>query len=130
MRLVLDASAAVNALIPSERRDQTRQKLVEADLCAPTLVDTEVLSAVARLERSRAISSAEADRAVAAWQRLAVTRLSVEQLLSEIWSLRDTIRISDSHYVALAQALQAPLLTADHRLARSPVPGLSVLILG
>lgn len=130
MRLVLDASAAVNALIPSELRDHTRQRMKEADLCAPHLIDTEVLSALARLVRSGAINSTEADRAVAAWHRLAMTRISVEQLLREIWSLRERIRISDAHYVALAQALEAPLLTADRCLARAALPSPSIFTIG
>lgn len=127
MRLVLDASAAVNALIPSELRDRTRSQLAEADLCAPTLIDTEVLSALARLERASAISPSEADHAIAAWLRLPLTRFPVEGLLGEIWGLRHRVRIRDAHYVALSRVLGAPLLTADARLARADVPGLSVL---
>lgn len=130
MRLVLDASAAVNALVPSELRAATRRQLEGADVCAPTLIDTDVLSALALLERGGAISSIEADHAVAAWQRFPVTRFPGDAMLGEIWSLRHSVRISDAHYVALARALAAPLLTADRRLTRAPVRDLSVLVVG
>lgn len=130
MRLVLDASAAVNAVIPSELRDRTRRKFEGADLCAPTLIDTEVLSALARLERGGALSSAEADRAAAAWRRLPFTRFPIDPLLDEVWALRHGLRISDAHYVALARALKAPVMTADGRLARASVAGVSVLTIG
>lgn len=127
MRLVLDASAAVNALIPSELRDRTRERFVGADLCAPTLIDTEVLSTLARLQRAGSLSTSEADRALLAWQRLPLTRLPINELLGEVWALRHAVRINDAHYVVAARVLAAPLLTADLRLARTSVPALSVL---
>ncbi|MDO5738734.1 MAG: type II toxin-antitoxin system VapC family toxin [Ornithinimicrobium sp.] len=127
MRLVLDASAAVNALVPGHLHDATMRRLEDGELLAPDLIDIEVISALARLERGDAITTAEADRAVTAWQRLPCTRVSVEALLPEIWALRRSIRISDAHYVVLAGVLSAPLLTADQRVARAGLPGLSVL---
>ncbi|WP_109471145.1 type II toxin-antitoxin system VapC family toxin [Ornithinimicrobium cavernae] len=130
MRLVLDASAGVNALVPGQLRDATLQRFAAADLFAPTLIDTEVLSALARLERAEAITTTEADRAVHAWSRLPFTRVPTDELAAEIWALRKGLRISDAHYVTLARLLGAPLLTADGRLARAPVRGLSVLTVG
>lgn len=130
MRLVLDASAAVNALVPGEHRDATRQHFVDADLWAPALIDTEVLSALARLERGSQITAAEADGAFAGWQRLPCQRVSTEPLLADIWKLRQAIRISDAHYVAVARALDATLLTADGRLARAALTNISILTVG
>ena len=40
-----------------------------------------------------------------------------DALVARIWSLRGHITVYDAHYVALAEALEAPLLTGDHRLA-------------
>lgn len=130
MRLVLDASAAVNAVIPSTQRDEVRRRLLDADLCAPALIDTEVLSALARLERGAAITTREADRAVGAWARLPCTRFPVEEMLEQVWRARHALRVSDAHYVTLALALGAPLLTSDKRLARVPVAGLSIVTVG
>lgn len=127
MRLVLDASAAVTALVPGQLRDATLRHLDDAELFAPDLIDTEVVSALARLERGGVITTAEADRAAAAWRLLPCTRVPVETLLEQVWALRRAIRISDAGYVALAAALPAPLLTADRRLARAAPAGVSVL---
>ncbi|QJW34897.1 type II toxin-antitoxin system VapC family toxin [Cellulosimicrobium protaetiae] len=133
MRVVLDASAAVDALLPTARHDAVLDqldRLVAAELVTPSLVDTEVLSALARLERAGTITAAVADAAVARWSRLPCERVDTTALLPDVWSLRGGLRVSDAHYVALALRLDATLLTTDARLARSPVAGLSVLLAG
>lgn len=127
MRIVLDASAAVNAVIPSTLRAATRRHLSGADVLAPPLIDTEVLSALARLERARAISEPEAEQAVQAWGRFPVTRVPTHDLLGAIWSERHGLRVSDAHYVVLCRALDATLLTADARLVRAPLGDLAIL---
>lgn len=127
MRLVLDASAAVNALIPGELRELTLHRLEGAELLAPDLIDTEVLSALARLSRADVITSDEADRALASWQRLPCTRVSVEPVLADIWALRQAMRVTDAHYMVLCRVFRATLLTADQRLVRAAPPGVSIL---
>lgn len=128
MNLVLDASAAVHALVPSHLRQPVHDRLRGAEIYAPTLIDTEVLSALARLERGDQLSTAEADSAVAAWRDFPCTRLTSLPLLHQIWSRRRSLRIADAHYVALAAALDVPLLTADARLARAPIDGVAILL--
>ncbi|MGD8201318.1 type II toxin-antitoxin system VapC family toxin [Ornithinimicrobium sp. W1679] len=127
MRLVIDASAAVNALVPGQLHDATLRHLEDHDLYAPELIDTEVLSALARLERAGDIDGNEGDQAVPAWQRLPCTRVSTSPLIPEIWAARQSLRISDAHYVALSTALNATLLTADRRLARAVTQDVSIL---
>lgn len=127
MRLVLDASAAVNAVLPGHLREATLRRLEGSELFAPDLIDTEVLSALARLERVELVSAEEAGRALDSWRSLPCTRVGIEPLVPEIWSMRRSLRISDAHYVALCRVLDAPLLTADGRLARGVPPGVSVL---
>jgi len=41
-------------------------------------------------------------------------------LLARAWGLRDSVGACDAQYVALAELLEAPLVTADRRLARAP----------
>ncbi|WP_165700149.1 type II toxin-antitoxin system VapC family toxin [Ornithinimicrobium ciconiae] len=127
MRLVLDASAAVNAVLPGPLRELALGRLEGAELLAPDLIDTEVLSALARLSRADVITADEADRALASWQRLPCTRVSVEPLLDDIWDLRQSLRVTDAHYVVLCRVFQATLLTADQRLVRAAPPGVSIL---
>ncbi len=71
---------------------------------------------------------AEADGAVEAWGTFPCTRVTAVPLLGDVWGLRHAVRIADAHYVALAGALGAPLLTADARLARAPITGVTVLL--
>ena len=49
-------------------------------------------------------------------------------LLSRIWELRDNVSAYDATYVAVAEALEAPLVTADGRLARAPGPRCTVTV--
>ncbi|WP_101846884.1 PIN domain-containing protein [Zhihengliuella sp. ISTPL4] len=48
-----------------------------------------------------------------------IIRHPLRRLIPRIWSLRDDVSASDAGYVALAEALDVPLLTADHRLAKT-----------
>lgn len=119
--LVLDASAAVNVLLPSKHRSTLVNRLVNRDVWAPQIVDLEVLSAVARLQRSGEVTRAEADGAMDAWARMPLDRIDNELVSRQVWRLRDVLRISDAFYVAAAQLLEAELLTCDARLGRAPL---------
>ena len=62
------------------------------------------------------------------WSRLGLTRLAVDGLTSRIWSLRHNLSAYDASYVALAEALDCPLLTADARLAAAPRPSCPITV--
>lgn len=113
--IVVDASAAVAALLND---GPSRQTLAAEQLHASHLVDTQVASALPRLESGR-LTSAQAWAALDTWRRLAVTRYLVHGLLDCIWQLRHNLTAYDAGYVALAESLDAGLLTADARLASS-----------
>lgn len=129
MRVVLDASVAVNLLVPGTLRAATRARLIGTEPAAPALIDTEVLSALARLKRAGSLSQDEANGAAAAWSEFSCDRVHHLGLLASVWSDRHRLRIADAHYVALARALDAPLMTADLRLASAAGPGVSVLVI-
>lgn len=117
--LVLDASAAANSLLPSPHRSTILNRLVDRDVWAPQIVDLEVVSAVARLLRSGTVTRAEADRAIDVWARMPLNRIDNELVSRRAWGLRDVVRISDAFYVAVAQMLDAELLTCDASLGRA-----------
>ncbi|NEM05423.1 type II toxin-antitoxin system VapC family toxin [Geodermatophilus normandii] len=54
------------------------------------------------------------------WRRLGVTRHPASGLLDRVWQLRDDLTAYDATYVALAEALDCTVVTADGRLARAP----------
>lgn len=50
---------------------------------------------------------------------LRLTRYSHTPLVARIWELRNNLTAYDAAYVALAEALDAPLVTTDAKLARA-----------
>ena len=120
-RFVIDASAAVELLLGGFRARAVRQIVGGgATLAAPDLLNAEVLSAFRRFEAAGAV---EVNRAAQAIERLAdapIERLTTTDLAREVWGLRHNLSPYDATYVALAAALECPLLTADEGIARAP----------
>ena len=117
--VVIDASALV-ALLLEGPSGPIQDRLREQTLAAPYLVDLEVASALRRRVRRGVLSPAEAGVRVATLAALPVERHAHTRLLPRIWDMRDNISTYDAAYVALAETLGLPLLTADRRLARAP----------
>jgi len=131
--MVLDASAVVEWLLGSERGDAVAEQLIDdpdGAFFAPDLLDIEILQAFRRLARSGAVSSARATGAVELLQALPVERRSAGILVSRIWALRGNLSAYDAAYVALAEALDCPLLTCDARIADAPGHGARVRVVG
>jgi predicted nucleic acid-binding protein len=79
-----------------------------------------------RPAQCRAGAAAQQLPAAAAWaaldtlRRLALTRYPGFPLTERVWELRENLSAYDATYVALAEALDCSLLTADGRLSRAP----------
>ena len=52
--------------------------------------------------------------------QLPLDRAPHRPLLPRCWELRENVSVHDAAYVALAQVLDAPLMTGDAPLARAP----------
>jgi predicted nucleic acid-binding protein len=115
--IVVDASAAVAGVLND---GVARRTLAVERLHAPHLVDSEVASALRRRVGARQLEAAAGWSALDAWRRLGLTRYPVFGLLDRVWELRDNLSAYDASYVALAEQLDCPLLTADSRLSRAP----------
>lgn len=76
------------------------------------------------------ISADHGARALAVWLAFAVTRHDHRTLAPRIWALRDSLTAYDAAYVALAEALGAPLVTTDGKLARAPGHAARVEVVG
>ncbi|MHB1930599.1 MAG: type II toxin-antitoxin system VapC family toxin [Acidimicrobiales bacterium] len=121
--LVVDASCLFEVVVGAARAEQIRRRLAEdQDPAAPHIVDVEVFSVIRREHWLGRIDQTAADQAVEDLQAWPGERFGHRPLLPRAWELRATVRGWDAMYVALAEALDCPLLTTDARLAAAPGP--------
>ena len=118
--IVIDSAAVVDALTTIAGSEDLRAEIANEDLHAPTLLDFEVVSALRGLTLGGHLSSARARDALTDFDALSIQRWpSAAPLRLRAYTLRDNLSAYDAAYVALAEALQCPVLTRDARLARS-----------
>nr|WP_255422069.1 type II toxin-antitoxin system VapC family toxin [Tessaracoccus sp. MC1627] len=113
---------AVALLDDGQDGDTVRDRLRGEQLAAPALIDLEVASVWRGLARGGHLDPRRVRLALDDLQELPLQRVEHTSRLWRCWELRDNLTIYDAAYVALAEALQAPLLTGDRRLARSTGP--------
>ena len=113
--IVLDASAMVEALIGSEVADELLDA-VTGDVHAPHLLDVEVLSVLRGLLLGGKLVPAVAEEVRRDHFAFAINRYEVSPLADRIWLLRHQYSSYDATYLALAEALDAPLYTCDAKL--------------
>ncbi len=120
--IVVDASAVADLLLDLEPRGSwVSRMLASADsIHAPHHLDAEVLAALRRLVVRGEIDPWRADRGIEDLCGLPVVRYPLGHLAERVWSLRRNLTPYDAAYVALAEALDAPLVTTDRTLACSP----------
>lgn len=116
--IVVDASAALEALAARDPSPELIHRL-DDDLRAPHLIDIEFASGLRRLVAVRELSAERAADALLDLHALRVVRYPHLTLVDRIWELRSRLTAYDAAYVALAEILQAPLVTCDARLARA-----------
>jgi predicted nucleic acid-binding protein len=128
--IVVDASVVAVALgDDGHDGDSARARLRGERLTAPELVDLEVASVWRRQVREGAMDARRAALALADLTALPMRRVPHRALLARCWELRDNLTTYDASYVALAEALEATLLTGDGRLARASGPRCHVEVL-
>lgn len=84
---------------------------------APHLIDLEVAQVIRRYVASGNIDSDRGRSALADLADFPLQRYRHDVLLPRIWELRDNLTAYDAAYVALAEALDAVLVTCDRRIA-------------
>jgi predicted nucleic acid-binding protein len=116
--IVLDASAAVDWLLQTPAGKHIDRRIFSRDesLHAPHLLDLEVAQVLRRLVRQKNISENRAEEAIGDLLDLRVTRYPHVLLLPRVWQLRHNVSAYDAAYIALAEKLDAALITRDRRL--------------
>jgi predicted nucleic acid-binding protein len=114
--IVVDASAMVEALVGRDVDDELLDAL-GAELHAPHLLDIEVLSVLRGLGLSGKLKSQAAEQARIDYFAFTIVRYELHGLADRIWELRHNYTPYDACYLALAEAIEAPLYTCDHKLA-------------
>lgn len=119
--IVLDAAAIVELLRATSAGGQVKDRLEDEDGDAhvPYLAATEAASALHSLVARRELAADRAELLIGVLADLPGKRYPAEPLLARMWELRQNLSMYDAHYVALAEALRAPLLTCDGRMARA-----------
>src|ERR1700732_2151566 len=120
---VVEGSALLEALLRTPAAGAVEKRLFEPSqtLHAPHLLDIEVAQVVRRYAANGEIDAERGRMALADLADLPLQRYPHDFLLPRVWDLRNNFTAYDAVYVALAEALDAPLLTRDQRLA--PAPG-------
>lgn len=120
--IVLDASALLEFLLQTRVGARVEARLFrEADeFHAPHLVDVEVTQGLRRLVRGGEVSAARAADAIADLADLDLHRHPHLDFLTRAWKLRENVTAYDAMYIALAEALDAPIVTCDAALGRAP----------
>ena len=119
--IVVDASVLATALgDDNDDGRRARARLSGERLSAPELIDLEVVSVFRRLCAADQLDQARADQALADLDALRLDRVLHRPLLRRCWELRHNVTVYDAAYIALAEIVDAPLVTADRRLASAP----------
>lgn len=128
--LVVDASVLAVALADDGADgDGARARLRGEDLVAPELLDLEVLSVMRGQVIAGTLDVRRADLALNDLSAMPLKRAPHLPLLRRCWELRKNLTTYDASYVALAETLDALLLTGDRRLARATGPRCQIEVL-
>lgn len=120
MALVIDASALAEYLIGTSLGVIVADRLArDPERHVPHLAVVEVASVLRGWVRGGHLPAARAEAALTDLADFPATRWPAEVLLGRVWELRENLTAYDAVYVALAEALDATLLTTDARLVRA-----------
>jgi len=121
--IVLDASVLIEVLLQTDDGIAAADRILTPNetLHAPHLIDIEVAQVLRRFVLRGDVKAERAQQALEVMAEFPLTRYDHEPLLGRIWELRENLTAYDAAYVALAEGLDATLVTRDRKLAAVPV---------
>jgi predicted nucleic acid-binding protein len=123
MTLVVDASAvALTVQTSTEREAWVRELFREREILAPHILPAEVANFLRGAERRGELPAGIAALAYADVVAIEIELLPYGPFAERIWELRHNLTTYDAWYVAIAEALDAPLATLDRQLVRATGP--------
>ena len=129
--VVADASALIEYVLRTPTGDVLSAHLEDARLAVaiPHSCDVEVVAACRKAVMAGKLAPARAAEALADYLDLPLERYGDPGFVPRLWELRDNFSPYDAVYVALAEALESPLLTADRRLGRATAEHTTVSVI-
>jgi len=120
--IVVDASAMTELLLATPLGAKVNARLFRHadDFHAPHLLDVEVIQALRRLVRAGHVRRRRAEEAIEDLIDFDIRRHPTIDFIRRAWELRDNLTAYDAIYVALAEAIDAPLVTCDFPLSAAP----------
>jgi len=120
--IVVDASAVLEVLLQTPAAAAIHARLFQPPqrLSAPHLIDLEVAQILRKASLSGIVTGAACQMAFDNWRLFPVTRYPHDLFLPRIWALQQYLSAYDASYIAVAEMLNAPLVTHDGRLANAP----------
>ena len=117
--IVLDASAVIEWLFQSPAGIKIDRRVFSnaETLHVPHLLDIEVAQVLRRYVRDKTITTQRGEEALEDLEGMPLRRYPHDFLIPRVWELRATLTAYDAVYVALAEVLDAPLLTCDGKIA-------------
>ncbi|MBO3748901.1 type II toxin-antitoxin system VapC family toxin [Streptosporangiaceae bacterium NEAU-GS5] len=117
--IVIDSSALIEALAGADPDDKLLRRVATEHVQVPHLIDYEFRNALRGLLLGGKVTPARAEGARLVKRGLNLTRHPDEVTEARAWDLRGNFNGYDATYVALAEALDCPLITTDDKIARA-----------
>lgn len=119
----------VDALVDHPANPALLSLMAGSELHAPSLIDYEVASALRGHALGGRLASEQLEDATDDFNALSIERYPLSAMIHAVLNLRDSLTAYDAAYVVLAQALGAPLITADAKLIEARKFGVDVRVL-
>jgi predicted nucleic acid-binding protein len=127
--IVIESSAMVDAIVGDPANPHLLALLADEELHAPALLDFEVASALRGHWLGGKLDPVRLEEAVEDFVAFRIERHPMTNLLGHMLDLRDNFTVYDAAYLVLAQALEAPIVSADAKLREATRLGIDVRVL-